>query len=281
MLTFGPGLVSPSQASGRQEKAQPHATTAANGPALIMAQSGPAAGKDQDGMPDEPAPPKPYKPVSVKPPKAAASDASFDAFRKKLEDVAHSKDKEALKALIAAKVFHLDSEGADKADKDKAGIDYFSELLDLDGGETFGWDSLVAAARDPTADLLENHQGVICGPGSPSYDEKAFEKLLESTGTDEFEWAYAAAPTEVRAADKPDAPVLEKVGVILLRILPAQGQAEDDPQSDAQSDRIPVVVPSGKTGYVPGTALKPLTTDQLCYAKEGGSWKIVGYVGAD
>lgn len=285
VLTFGPGFVSPSQASGREAWPPPGASaTAAESPLLIVAQNAPAAGgQGQDGLPDQPAPPKPYKPVTVKPPKASA-ESGFDAFRKQLADVAGRKDKEALKALIAAKVFHLDAEGKDKADKDKSGVDYLSELLDLDGGEAFGWDSLAATAREPTADPLAQHQGVICGPGAPSYDDKAFEALLQSTGTDEFEWAYAAAPLDARASDKPNAPVLEKVGMILLRILPAQGQGSTEGGADsqsAQSDAIPVVVPSGKVGYVSGTSLRPLRTDQLCYAKEGGGWKIVGYVGAE
>ncbi len=285
VLTFGPGLLSPSQAAGLQQwRPAGASSTAAESRPLVVAQTKPAPDpKDQDGLPDQPAPPKPYKAVTVKPPKAA-SDPSFEAFRKQLADIAGRKDKNALTGLVAAKVFHLGAEGEDKADKDKSGLDYLSELLDLDSGETFGWDSLAAAARDPTADPLPQHQGVICGPGAPSFDDKAFEALLQNTGTEAFEWAYAAAPLEVRASDKPNAPVMEKVGAILVRIMPAQGQGSgngSESQPSDQSDVIPVVVPSGKVGYASGAALRPLTTDQLCYAKDGGSWKIVGYVGAE
>ena len=42
-----------------------------------------------------------------------------------------------------------------------------------------------------------------------------------------------------------------------------------------------VVTPSGKTGFVPADALSPLGNDQLCYSKEGGGWKISGFVGGD
>ncbi|MEZ5787284.1 MAG: hypothetical protein R3D62_12650 [Xanthobacteraceae bacterium] len=279
VLTFGPGLLAPSQAASLQPQTNPASMMAASRP-LVIAQSKPdAEAQDQDSLPDQPAPPKPYKPVTVTLPKPV-SDPSFEAFRKKLVDVAGRKDKGALAGLVAAKVFHLDSEGKDQADKQKSGLEYLSELLDLDSGEAFGWDSLAAAARDPTADPLQQRQGVVCGPGSASYDDKAFETLLGSTGTDEFEWAYAAAPVEVRATDKPGAPVVEKVGTILLRILPATGQ-ENGGGAEAQSDALPVVVPSGKTGYVPGDALRALSSDKLCYAKDGGSWKIVGYVGAE
>lgn len=284
VLTFGP-LLAPIQAAGLQRGPRASASSiAAESRPLVIAQNKPESGaQDQDGQPDQPAPPKPYKPVNVTLPKAV-SDPSFEAFRKQLADVAGRKDKEALTGLVAAKVFHLDAEGKDQADKEKSGLEYLSELLDLDSGEAFGWDSLAAAARDPTADPFQQRQGVICGPGSASYDDKAFETLLGTTGTDEFEWAYAAAPIEVRASDKPNAPVVEKVGTILLRILPATGQdggSGADSQSGDQSDALPVVVPSGKTGYVPGDALRALSSDKLCYAKEGGGWKIVGYVGAE
>jgi hypothetical protein len=40
-----------------------------------------------------------------------------------------------------------------------------------------------------------------------------------------------------------------------------------------------VVVPSGKVGYVPTDSIAPLASDQLCYLKDGSSWKIAGYVG--
>jgi hypothetical protein len=40
-----------------------------------------------------------------------------------------------------------------------------------------------------------------------------------------------------------------------------------------------VVTPSGKVGYVASDAIMPIAFDQLCYVKDGGSWKITGYAG--
>lgn len=278
-LTFGPGLfvAASSDAAGPQQ--WPQAGMSAPAPApLVIAQAKPAP-EAQDGAAAQPAPPKPYKPVNVTLPKPVA-DPSFDAFRKQLGDVAERKDKAAFAGLVAPKVFHLGADGKDKADPQQSGMEYLSELLDLDSGEPFGWDSLAAAARDPTADPLPQRQGVICGPGAPGYDDTAFEALLKSTGTDEFEWAYSAAQLDVRASNAPNTPVSEKLGTILLRIMPDSGAAGGDAQPGSQTT-LPVVTPSGKIGYVAAAALRPLSSDQLCYAKQGGGWKIVGYVGGE
>jgi hypothetical protein len=40
-----------------------------------------------------------------------------------------------------------------------------------------------------------------------------------------------------------------------------------------------VITPSGKAGYVLADAIAPASNDQLCYVKDGGAWKIGGYVG--
>jgi hypothetical protein len=42
-----------------------------------------------------------------------------------------------------------------------------------------------------------------------------------------------------------------------------------------------VVTPSGKTGFVPADSLNPLGNDQVCYSKEGGAWKISGFIGGE
>jgi hypothetical protein len=40
-----------------------------------------------------------------------------------------------------------------------------------------------------------------------------------------------------------------------------------------------IVTPSGKLGYVPMMTVLPIVTDQLCYSKDAGGWKIAGYAG--
>jgi len=61
-------------------------------------------------------------------------------------------------------------------------------------------------------------------------------------------------------------------GMVMVRILPE----EDQPNGDW----LKLVTPSGKIGYVSGNVLAPFGSDQLCYQKDGGGWKIAGYIGA-
>ena len=35
----------------------------------------------------------------------------------------------------------------------------------------------------------------------------------------------------------------------------------------------------GKIGFVAADTIAPLGGDQICYSKQGGDWKIAGYVG--
>ncbi len=77
----------------------------------------------------------------------------------------------------------------------------------------------------------------------------------------------------MRSAAKPDAPVSETLGMNLVRVYP-----EDNTTTEPQT-MLRIVTPSGKTGYVPMMALLPIVTDQLCYIKDAGGWKITGYAG--
>ena len=42
---------------------------------------------------------------------------------------------------------------------------------------------------------------------------------------------------------------------------------------------VRIVTPGGKAGYVSVDSIAPLGNDQLCYVKDGGGWKIGGYIG--
>ena len=106
----------------------------------------------------------------------------------------------------------------------------------------------------------------------------ALEQLAKATGTDDGDWGYPARPgIEVRANAQPNAPVIDRLGMYFVRVLPDQptttGAALGQPQV------LRVVTPSGKTGFVPMDAINPLGNDQICYRNDGGAWKIVGYAG--
>ena len=224
------------------------------------------------------APPKPYKPVPITLSKAAA-DPSFEAFRKELGEIASRKDQAALGKLVAPNFFLMGEQG-DKADKKKSGIENLAAAIDLDEADGLGWDVLAAAAKDQTLEPLGQRQGVMCSPATPAFDDKAFEQLLKTTGTDPFDWGYPNAPqVEVRGSDAANAPVIDKLDAALVRILPETGNGQPAPTAPPTTLRI--VTPAGKTGYVAADAVQPLAVDQLCYVKDASGWKIAGYVGGD
>jgi hypothetical protein len=239
----------------------------------------PQGGPPGQAQAPAPAPIKPYTPLAVTMP-APVNDPSFDAFRKQLADIANRKDRAALTKLVVAQGFFWDGEQGDKADKKKSGVDNLSAALGgLTGPNAQGWESLAAAAVDPTLEPLPDKKGVMCGPAGPTINEQAFEALTKETGTEPGDWAFPIAPNlEVRAGAQPTSPVIEKLGMHLIRVLP------EPPPANAQQNAptfARVVTPSGKTGFVAIEAISPIGFDQLCYVKDASGWKIAGYESAD
>ncbi len=220
------------------------------------------------------APIKPYQPVAVKPP-TAYGDPSFVAFRKQLADAAERKDSAALAKLVVAQGFFW-MQDKDLADKRKSGVANLAKAIDLDAKDGSGWELLSAYASDPTGEPLPDHQNVICAPAEPAIDPKAFEALIEATQSEPLNWGYPSTDgVEVRSAGKPDAPVIEKLGLTLVRVLPDTAP----PGDPNQQPFLHIATPSGKAGFVPLEAVSALGNDQMCYAKEAGGWKITGYFG--
>jgi hypothetical protein len=233
-------------------------------------QRGPAAPPQQPAA----APVKPYKAVAISAP-AAVTDPSFEAFRKQLGAVAEKKDRKALAGLVVPNFFWMGEKG-DKADKKKPGIENLAKAIQLDGKEAPGWELLGAAAADPTGMPFPDRKDTICSPADPTFNAQELEALAKATGTDEGDWAYPTQTgLEVHSGPQPNSPVVEKLGLHFVRVM------EDNAPGNQQSPMLKVVTPSGKTGFVPAEALSPLGSDQLCFSKEGGGWKISGFIGGD
>jgi hypothetical protein len=224
--------------------------------------------------PPPPAPVKPFQAVVVTPP-AAFTDPSFTAFRAQLADAVQHKDRAALGKLVVAQGFFW-VQDKDLADVHKPGIANLATAIDLDAKDGSGWDMLDGFAHETTGEPLPDRQTVICAPAAPRFDLKALEALIKSTQTDPPDWGYPTKDgLEVRGAAKPDAPVVEKIGLILVRVLP-DSPPPDDPN---QPPFMHVALPSGKTGFVSIEALSSLGGDQMCYTKDASGWKITGYYG--
>ena len=197
------------------------------------------------GFRPPPMPPvKPYQAVAVTPP-GPYDEPSFVAFRKQLADVAQHKDRAALSKLIVAQGFFW-MQDKDLADAHKSGIANLAMALDLDAKDGSGWEALAGYANEPSGMPLPDHPGVICAPADPSLDPKAFEALLQATQTEPPEWGYPISDgVEMRSAPKPNAPVAEKLGLTLVRVLPDTAP----PQDPSQPAFLHVAAPSGKSGF--------------------------------
>ncbi|MDE1974007.1 MAG: hypothetical protein KGI48_12555, partial [Hyphomicrobiales bacterium] len=123
---------------------------------------------------------------------------------------------------------------------------------------------------------LPDHPDIVCAPAEPTIDSKAFEALIKATRSEPPEWGYPAkSGIDVRDPAKPDAPVVDKLGLTLVRVLP-DNEPPDDPKQPAY---LHIATPSGKAGYVPLEAISSLAGDQMCYTKDASGWKIAGYFG--
>lgn len=220
------------------------------------------------------APPAPYAALKVSPPKPA-SDPSLAAFRKELAAVAQKKDRPALAKLVIAKDFFWLKETGNAAGK-KTGIEALATALSLAARDGSGWDMLAEFAADETAAPYPDRPNTVCSPAGPEFDLQALEKLAADTRTDIGDWGFTSTDgVEVRATASQNAPVIEKLGMQFVRVMP-------DMAPNASQDFMRVVTPSGKVGFVPAEAINPLGSDMLCYGKDAsGAWKIVGMIGGE
>ena len=237
----------------------------------------PAAARPATPAPAVPAQ-APYKTVALTVPNMPR-DASFEALRKELADIAKRKDRAALAHRVAAKDFFWERDFSGSFDPRRPSIDNLAAALTLEADDGSGWDALAAFAAETSAGPLPGRPSVICAPAIPQFDQDARGQLVESTQSDGLEWNYPrAAGLQVRAAPQANAAVTETLGLHFVRVLGFEDKDGDtDPIRNAWAR---VATPSGKTGFTAPNSLLSPYADRLCYGREGnGPWRIVGYVG--
>ena len=111
-------------------------------------------------QPPPPAKAGPYKTVSVTPPHAI-NDATFETFRKQMNEAAQRKDRGALAKLVVGQGFFWLRENGDRADKSKSGVDNLAAALGLNNKDSAGWDMLASFADDPTGGPLPDRNGAL------------------------------------------------------------------------------------------------------------------------
>jgi len=224
--------------------------------------------------PPPPPPIKPYQTVSVTPP-PTLNDPSFTAFRNQLAEIAAHKDRAALGKMVVAQNFFW-VQDKDLADPHKSGIDNLAKAIDLNAKDDSGWQILAGFATEASAAESPQQPAVFCSPADPNLDTNALEALTKATQTEPGEWGYPNKNgVEVHAAAQPNSPVIEKLDMNLVRVLPDT----TPPTNPNDPFFLHVAAPSGKAGYVDAQSVSPLGGDQICYTKQSGAWKIAGYLG--
>jgi hypothetical protein len=174
--------------------------------------------------------------------------------------------------MVVAQGFFWESGKRDRADKRKSGIDNLATALGLNNKTSAGWEILFSFSDDPTASTAPTHKNAICAPAEPSYNGQEFEALIKAAQSDASEWGYPlSAGINVHAAPQTTAPVIDKLALAFVRV--SSGNAP------SSANFLRVITPAGKAGYVAANEIAPIGNDQICYVKDGGAWKIGGYIG--
>jgi hypothetical protein len=228
----------------------------------------------------------PYPEVKVELPDTYRPDAAFEKMQRTFADAVAKKDTERLLSLLGP-TFVWMSQGAVSDEFDFGGdaVQNFKVVFgfrqsgkQVDGGVTDGpfWDLLAGFAADQNFDMVTDT--LVCGPTVASVaDEDVFKNVRQKIGADDsVEWYFTVAETAVTAAPGGGPPVgrVVKLALPVLDVYPPvpEGQAGPAPT------HLKVLLPSGKSGWIPFAAASPLSTDRLCYAHPpGGEWKIVGF----
>ncbi|HET7679443.1 MAG TPA: hypothetical protein VFK79_04835 [Xanthobacteraceae bacterium] len=228
-----------------------------------------------------------YQEVKVAVPEAVQVDAALENMRKAFVDAVAKKDAEALAALVGPTFVWLSQNSpSDQFDMGRDAVHNFKVAFgfrdygqDNDGPVPEGpyWDKLAAFAAD--GKYSQDVGNLICGPIMGSVqDDESLEKAKTKIGDkDALDWYFTLAETVATAAPGSGATV-GKVGTVALPILSSHPKGAQN----TAITHLEVLLPSGKSGWIPSEAARSFVNDSLCYARTAkGEWKIAAFDQAD
>jgi hypothetical protein len=232
----------------------------------------------------------PYPEVKVRIGTAYSPDPAFATMRTAFAEAAARKDAEKLYGLVGPTfVWTVRGAVAERFDMGRTATDNFKVVFgfradgkDIDGGVTNGpyWETLAEFAADATYYQVSQGGNLVCNPTAAEIaDEDLFgraRKLIE-IGDEGADWYFVATEVAVtKAPDEKAAPIarLAAVAVPVLRAHPSAREGQPAPPAT----HVEILLPSGRTGWISASAVRPLSSDRLCYARTpSGDWKIVAF----
>lgn len=234
----------------------------------------------------------PYPAVKVELSEAYKPDAAFETMRKSFTDAVGNKDNNIIFALVAPG-FVWNTDGALSGDTDlgRDPLHNFKVLFgfrdfgkDSDGGVEGGpfWDALNIFAMDGTYYKDDQNAGLVCSPMAAKVadeDKLAQARSKIETGDDGADWYFVLRETRVMKSPGDKGLPIATVSNQAFPVLSPAPQAREG-ESTPEPAHYEILLPNGKTGWIPAAAARPLETNRLCYAKtEKGEWKIALYDG--
>jgi hypothetical protein len=226
----------------------------------------------------------PYPTVRVRLAEAYAPDAAFQKMQIAFAQAVAAKDRQALLALVGPTFLWMSrGELNDQFDFGRSATDNFSVVLG------FGSSADSAAASGPLWDILAGFAGdktfyratdsLVCGPSSASIvDNDDFNAAKKKIAADDsVEWYFTMADVVATSAPTDAATAVGHTGQVALPVLAVSPQANAGEAKPAIT-HLQVLLPSGKSGWIPISAAIPLTTDRLCYALTADNdWKFAAF----
>jgi len=228
-----------------------------------------------------------YPEVKVTVDAAYKPDAAFEQMRAAFADAVNKKDLDALSKLIAPMfLWTIGGQPADQLDLGRDALHNFKVVFgfralgkDVDGDVSDGpyWDALAVFTGDPTYYAANDAGNLVCGPiAADVADDDVLQQARKKVeaGDDSADWYFTLANTDVAKAPGDKGAPITKIGTIAVPLLSVFPAVQKD-QPAPQPTHIEVLLPSGKSGWIPVAAVRPLFADHLCYAKTAdGQWKI-------
>jgi hypothetical protein len=230
----------------------------------------------------------PYPEVKVEIAEAYQPDPAFTAMRKAFTDAVSQKNDTALFALVgptfvwtmAGGIVEQFDMGRDALHNFKVVFGFRDAGKDVDGGVEGGpfWTALTAFAAEST--VYQQTANLVCTPTfAQPVDDDIFEQARSKIETEDegADWYFTLGETPVAKSPEDTGPPFVKVGKVALPMLAVYPPPPED-QPAPPATHYEVLLPTGRTGWIPASAALPFSTERLCFAKTpSGEWKIVQY----